>query len=274
MASFNLFRRLLGDSDRRERERVQARSGTRMLVVDDSPTIRAVLAKMLIQDGYTVLKAADGESALDVARQEQPDLVFLDIVLPGMNGFAVLRALRRDERTRDIPIVMISGNLQATEQFYVQRFGADDFMKKPFGRAEVFSRIQSLVQSGRLPKREDTSADTELATELDDMAHIPDVALPDEDLNEHRQMPASGPASGADGTPVSQQVESEPDASHDGPAAPVDQWAPNGEGVAPERAHQANNQTDSVPPVSEGQVLDDTQQPEEGGAPKTDLFDR
>ena len=195
MASFNLFKRLLGEADRRERDRVQAPSGTRMLVVDDSPTIRAVLAKMLIQDGYTVLKAADGESALDIARREKPDLIFLDIVLPGMNGFAVLRALRRDETTRNIPIVMISGNLQATEQFYVQRFGADDFMKKPFGRAEVFSRIQQLVISERLPERESSSLPSP-ALELEDMAHIPDVALPDEDL--HEQASAALAESGVD----------------------------------------------------------------------------
>lgn len=190
MAAFNLFKRLLGDSDRRERERVQAQNGARMLVVDDSSTIRAVLAKMLIQDGYTVLKAGDGETALEIARQEKPDLIFLDIVLPGMNGFAVLRALRRDDRTRDIPIVMISGNLQATEQFYVQRFGADDFMKKPFGRAEVFSRIQELVKSGRLPEREPESAFSPAVPDLEDMAHIPDVALPDEDLDEHDSLAA------------------------------------------------------------------------------------
>ena len=61
--------------------------------------------------------------------------------------------LRRDPQTQDIPIVMISGNLQATEQFYVQRFGADDFMKKPFGRGEVFARIQHLTQTGRLVVR-------------------------------------------------------------------------------------------------------------------------
>jgi DNA-binding response OmpR family regulator len=73
--------------------------------------------------------------------------------MPGMNGFAVLRALRHDPQARHIPIEMISGNPQATEQFYVPRFGADDFMKKPFGRDEVHKRIGQLVQSGRLVAR-------------------------------------------------------------------------------------------------------------------------
>jgi len=102
-------------------------------------------------------------------------------VMPGMNGFAVLRALRREPMTHDIPIVMISGNLQATEQFYVQRFGADDFMKKPFGRGEVFARLQELSKSGRLIVRERVG-ETMVTEPVDQAMHdaIPDIAMPDE----------------------------------------------------------------------------------------------
>lgn len=125
--------------------------GTRVLVVDDSPTICAVLGRMLEQDGYAVHKVADGEQAIELAVAGQPGLIFLDIVLPGVNGFAVLRALRHAPQTAHIPIVMMSGNPQATEQFYVQRFGADDFIKKPFGRAAVQASIDTLVRAGRLP---------------------------------------------------------------------------------------------------------------------------
>jgi len=128
--------------------------GARVLVVDDSPTIRAVLGRMLEVDGYEVVRAADGEGALEMARAEPPAMIFLDIVLPGMNGFAVLRSLRHDAATQHIPIVMISGNQQATEQFYVQRFGADDFISKPFGHAEVARSIDRLVQQDRLPVRD------------------------------------------------------------------------------------------------------------------------
>jgi len=182
MVSVNILRRLLGGQpERRQRPRIQAPAGASVLVVDDSPTIRAVLAKMLIQDGYAVLRAEDGEKALELARAERPALIFLDIVLPGTNGFMVLRALRHDERTRDIPIVMISGNVQATEQFYVQRFGADDFMKKPFGRAEVFDRIRRLVEAGRLRPRGGKTASTAAILDMteEEMAAIPDVAMPD-----------------------------------------------------------------------------------------------
>ncbi|AIF48961.1 response regulator [Dyella japonica] len=128
--------------------------GARVLVVDDSATIRAVLGRMLEVDGYNVIRAADGESALELARAEPPAMIFLDIVLPGMNGFAVLRALRHDPVTQHVPIVMISGNQQATEQFYVQRFGADDFIRKPFGQLEVARSIDRLVGFGRLSARE------------------------------------------------------------------------------------------------------------------------
>jgi len=184
MASFELIRRFFGSDpgERRAVPRSGVPKGAWVLVVDDSATIRAVLGKMLSQDGHVVLKAPDGETAIEMARREKPDLIFLDIVMPGMNGFAVLRALRREPETHGIPIVMISGNLQATEQFYVQRFGADDFMKKPFGRSEVFARIQHLTQSGRLVVRERTPEDALPAmpehTEAEHAA-IPDIAMPD-----------------------------------------------------------------------------------------------
>ena len=118
-----------------------------MLIIDDSPTIVAMLRKFLQQNGYQTLEAGDAEKGIEVARAERPDMIFLDIVLPGMNGFAALRQLRRDPVTREIPIIMISGNEQATEQFYAQRIGADDFMKKPFCGSEVFARIERLLDA-------------------------------------------------------------------------------------------------------------------------------
>ena len=139
--------------ERRAGARVNAREGLRVLIIDDSTTILAVLGKMLRQNGYDVTGAGDAETGIPLARTFRPDLIYLDIVLPGMNGFDALRALRREDATRDTPIIMISGNVQATEQFYVKRIGADDFMKKPFGRGEVFGRIQEMVESGRLPPR-------------------------------------------------------------------------------------------------------------------------
>ena len=139
--------------ERREHPRVSAREGTLVLIVDDSPTVVALLGRMLRQNGCRTLEAASAEAGLELVRQQRPDLVFLDIVLPGMDGFAALRSLRRDDETMFIPIVMMSGNLHATEQFYVQRIGADDFMKKPFTRFEVFARIERLLDAELVPRR-------------------------------------------------------------------------------------------------------------------------
>jgi DNA-binding response OmpR family regulator len=140
-------------SDRRSRKRRNAREGTRALIIDDSPTIVAALRKFLRSAGYVTLEAGDAEKGIEIAHAERPELIFLDIVLPGMNGFAALRALRRDPVTKDVPIIMISGNEQATEQFFGTRIGADDFMKKPFSRFEVFARIERLLDDELIPRR-------------------------------------------------------------------------------------------------------------------------
>lgn len=143
----------LGLGERRTRQRVNAREGTRVLIIDDSKTIVTVLRKFLRSAGYETLEALDAESGLSQMQHQPPELIFLDIMLPGMNGFAALRAIRRDPRTRDIPVIMMSGNEQAMEQFFGTRIGADDFMKKPFSRHEVFFRIERLLDEHFVPRR-------------------------------------------------------------------------------------------------------------------------
>lgn len=183
IGGIGFIKRLLG-SHAAEAQHAQTITGARMLVVDDSPTICAVLGKMLGQAGYQVLKATDGASAIELARNELPALIFLDVVMPGMNGFSVLRKLRHDPLTCHMPIIMISGNQQATEQFYLQRYGADDFMKKPFDRDDVYERIGHLVASGRLVPREASVAAADMPPMLpgDALDAIPDIAMPDADL--------------------------------------------------------------------------------------------
>ena len=217
MAVFDIFKRFktptAAPAERREDERLRASLGARVLVVDDSATIRAVLGKMLMQDGYEVLKAADGESAIEMARSQLPDLIFLDIVLPGMSGFAVLRALRREGATRTTPIIMMSGNQQATEQFYVQRFGADGFVKKPFGRAEVFHAIRSLVQAGRVSARIEAMPVNAIPEGIspEEWNAIPDVAMPD--AAHLAALPAAAVASHATSMGANVPADSHPHAS-------------------------------------------------------------
>ena len=137
--------------ERRQRRRL-VHKGRKILIVDDSATIVASLGSVLKSAGCKVSGASSAEAGIEQLRSDRPDLVFLDIILPGMNGFAALRLIRRDPLVQDIPIIMISGNEQATEQFYAKRIGADDFMKKPFSRYEVFAHIDALVAAGKLPQ--------------------------------------------------------------------------------------------------------------------------
>jgi DNA-binding response OmpR family regulator len=139
--------------ERRTRKRVDARRGTRVLIIDDSKTIVVALSRMLQPSGFLIGEAFDGETGVALARASKPELIFLDIVMPGMNGFAALRALRRDPETQEIPVIMMSGNEHATEQFFGSRIPADDFMKKPFSRLEVFARIQGLLDERFVPQR-------------------------------------------------------------------------------------------------------------------------
>lgn len=148
-----------GIADRRNRKRKNARRGATALIIDDSPTVVAVLRKILRSAGYVTQDAGDAEQGLAIIAESKPDLIFLDIVLPGMNGFGALRAIRKDPSTQHIPVVMISGNEHATEQFYANKIGADDFMKKPFSRFEVFAHIELLLDADRMPRRKGAPAE-------------------------------------------------------------------------------------------------------------------
>ena len=143
----------LAPVERRRRKRVNARKGTRVLIIDDSPTVVAVLRKALRSAGYDTREALDAEQGLALIAQDPPELIFLDIILPGMNGFNALRSIRKLPASQDIPVIMISGNEHATEQFYANRIGADDFMKKPFSRHEIFARIEALLDEEFIPRR-------------------------------------------------------------------------------------------------------------------------
>lgn len=140
-------------TERRNRKRKNARHGATALIIDDSPTVVAALRKILRSAGYVIRDAGDAEQGLALVAEVKPDLIFLDIVLPGMNGFGALRAIRKDPSTQHIPVIMISGNEHATEQFYANKIGADDFMKKPFSRFEVFAHIEMLLDANRELRR-------------------------------------------------------------------------------------------------------------------------
>ncbi len=183
--------------DRRVRGRINARAGTKILIIDDSPTIIASLTKMLQTGGYVFFQANDGETGVALARTRRPDLIFLDIVMPGMNGFAALRALRREPATKSIPVIMMSGNEHATEQFFGSRIAADDFMKKPFSRMEVFARIESLLDMYLVPRRR--SQGYESRGELSIESGIPGNSTFQDHRESHDSLHVSGAHGGSGG---------------------------------------------------------------------------
>jgi DNA-binding response OmpR family regulator len=121
----------------------------RILIVEDEAELARGLEINLRLEGYAVLKAAAGDAGLNMALQERPDLVLLDVMLPGMNGFDVCRALRH--KGFDAPVIMLTARGEEIDRVLGLELGADDYIAKPFGLRELLTRIR--VQLRRLPKR-------------------------------------------------------------------------------------------------------------------------
>ena len=130
------------DKDRRSKERVKLPDDATILIVDDSRTAIAVLKKTLEPTGYSIISAPNGEEGINMAKLHQPDLILMDVIMPGLNGFQATRILRKEDATKDIPIIIISGNEQATEKFWGLRVGANGFLAKPVDRAELFHLLR------------------------------------------------------------------------------------------------------------------------------------
>ena len=115
-----------------------------ILVVDDSPTDRHYLTDMLVKSGYQVSAAENAEDALAKARQLKPDLVLMDIVMPGQNGFQATRALTRDDATKHIPVIICTSKGQETDKVWGLRQGAKDYIVKPVNQADLLAKIEAL----------------------------------------------------------------------------------------------------------------------------------
>lgn len=129
--------------------------GRKILVVDDEEVLVEAITYNLEQSGYQVLTASDGMSALEIARQEAPDLIVLDIMLPGMDGLEVCRQLRRDKRTSTVPIIMLTAKADEIDKVVGLEVGADDYVTKPFGRRELLARIRALLRRVDYPLEAD-----------------------------------------------------------------------------------------------------------------------
>ncbi len=116
----------------------------KILVVDDSPTERHVLVELLTRNGYQVITAESGEEGIEKARSDQPDLVLMDVVMPGLNGYQATRTLTRDETTKHIPVIVCTSKGQETDKIWGLRQGAQDYMVKPINQDELLAKIAAL----------------------------------------------------------------------------------------------------------------------------------
>jgi DNA-binding response OmpR family regulator len=123
----------------------------KILVVDDEAILLETIAYNLEQAGYRVVTAADGNSTLDAARKESPDLIILDIMLPGIDGLEVCRQLRREHSTATTPIMMLTAKAEEIDKVVGLEVGADDYMTKPFGRRELLARVRALLRRSEYP---------------------------------------------------------------------------------------------------------------------------
>ncbi len=119
---------------------------TRVLIVDDEPNLRHTLGYSLRQQGYEVLTAGDGEHALAMFKSARPDVVILDVMLPGMDGIEVCQRIRRDS---DVPILMLTARDTELDRIVGLEIGADDHLGKPFSTRELIARIRALVRRAR-----------------------------------------------------------------------------------------------------------------------------
>jgi twitching motility two-component system response regulator PilH len=116
----------------------------KVLVVDDSPIERHVLTEILVKAGYSVVIAETGEQAIETAKQEVPDLILMDVVMPGINGYQATRTITRDEATRHIPVIMCTSKGQETDKIWGMRQGAFDYMVKPIDGNALLTKIAAI----------------------------------------------------------------------------------------------------------------------------------
>jgi DNA-binding response OmpR family regulator len=135
-----------------------AAEAPRALVVEDERHIRDLVALHLELDGWKAVTVGDGEAALRLAREQPFDLVVLDVMLPGLDGLTVLRALRRDGLAADVPVLLLTARREETDKVLGLETGADDYLTKPFGVRELVARARALTRRSRHSQRDDAAA--------------------------------------------------------------------------------------------------------------------
>ena len=143
----------------------------RILVVDDEPDILSILVYQLSREGFRVSTAVNGRSAIASAVEDPPDLVVLDLMLPVVDGYEVLRVLRTDPRTESVPILLLTARREEEERVQGFEYGADDYVTKPFSARELALRVQALLRRSRAEPVTPMRALRVGAVELDRESH-------------------------------------------------------------------------------------------------------
>ena len=120
----------------------------KILIVDDSPTERLYLTDILVKNGFTVSTAMNGDEAIERIRAERPELILMDVVMPGANGFQVTRAISRDPELAALPIIICSSKNQETDRIWGMRQGARDYLVKPVDPERLLASIAALAGAG------------------------------------------------------------------------------------------------------------------------------
>jgi twitching motility two-component system response regulator PilH len=119
----------------------------RILVVDDSPTDVQSLKSMLQKAGHMVSDVSSGEEAVKVVKTEKPDVVIMDVVMPGVNGFQATRSISKDPDTQHIPVIVVSSKSQDTDRMWALRQGAKEYLVKPVKEADLLAKVKAVLGS-------------------------------------------------------------------------------------------------------------------------------
>jgi two-component system phosphate regulon response regulator PhoB len=130
-------------------------SKQRIAAIEDEPDILEIVGYNLEKEGYEFIGETDGEEGLSLVRRELPDLVLLDVMLPGIDGLEICRRLKYEAATREIPVIMVTAKSEESDVVLGLEVGADDYLTKPFGPRELVARVRAVLRRGKVPLDDD-----------------------------------------------------------------------------------------------------------------------